>query len=1109
MNRKFWCSTLLTFGFAAFSLTTSAQRLDGTLRGTVEDPSGAVVHDVTVTATNEVTGSTHSTQTTSVGEYVFPNLLPGLYTVQVQVPRFTKFIRQSVRVLPNQVVTADARLTIETVGAAIEVAVSGGETVSTTSSQLSYDFDAHAVSDLPNPNNSGSPLNLALLAPNTTTQGAGVLGEGGSIGGARPRMNSFSIDGVDDNRIDVTGHVSEVIPEAVADFNLVTNMFSAELGHSAGGHFNIVTKSGTNNWHGAFWGFNVNRNFNAMDNLEKGSGLNAPRRFDFSRVGADAGGPFIKNKFFVYGAYQRLWQGLSVAGVAQQAPTSEGLALLTGLASNDAVRNILQQFPTAPVANSPAQIVSGVTIPIGTVQPSARTFLDQNDFNINADLNTKQHQFRWRFLYDRQRQPNVNPDTPLAQFSGNLTADSRKFILTDAWALSPSVTNDFRFSYSRFVQGYTVPSQFANFPNAVIDDLGLNIGPEGNSPQSYTQNNYQFLDTVILVRGAHTLKFGAEWRHWIAPTNFLPRERGEWDYSSLQTLINDQVPDGFNGALRGAGSGVFSGNQDGIYGFAQDDWKVTPRLTLNLGLRYEWMSNPRDARLQTLNSLASLPGVFEFRNPRTDKNNFAPRVGFAWDPFGSGRTSVRGGFGVSYDVTFQNLTTLQLPPQFQVEQNEAITCSGLAGTAPAWCATGTGFLAGGGLLSQLVVPQTVEEARASSGSLIVDTVQPKVLTWTLGVQRELVRDTTLELRYLGTRANHLPVQARLNTISAFDAGLQPLPTFFSNSDVPAVLVGGSRLSDFETFEPRRYADQGFLGFVTAFPGMGSSIYHAGSADLSRRFARGLMLRANYTWARNIDDSTNELFSSLVNPRRPQNWSNLGQDRGRSVLDITHKVALSWVYELPQFSTDNGFLRTLANGWQWSGTYLAQSGQPVSILSGEDSNVNGDSAGDRAILNPFGVGATGTGVNFVCVNAGGATSFAPASVGCPGGSANAAGYVAQNSSARYVQAGMGALSNLGRNTFGTPGINIWNMSMLKNTKITERLGFQIRVDAMNVFNHRNYSLAQPSVFQSGVILGTVNNALSSTYANVTADQFLDAKQFTGGARQMQIGMKLSW
>src|SRR4029077_8170638 len=166
------------------------------------------------------------------------------------------------------------------------------------------------------------------------------------------------------------------------------------------------------------------------------------------------------------------------------------------------------QFPTAPVANSPAQIVNGVSIPIGTFQPAATDFLNQHDFNINADLNTKQHQFRWRFLFDRQRNPNVNPDTPLAQFSGETAADSRKFILTDAWAFSPGLSNDFHFSYSRFVQRYTVPVQFANFPNSVIDDLVLNIGPEVNSPQYYTQNNYQFLDTVIVVRGAHTLKFG-------------------------------------------------------------------------------------------------------------------------------------------------------------------------------------------------------------------------------------------------------------------------------------------------------------------------------------------------------------------------------------------------------------------------------------------------------------------------------------------------------------------------------------------------------------------------------------------------------------------------
>jgi len=497
------------------------------------------------------------------------------------------------------------------------------------------------------------------------------------------------------------GHTSEVIPEAVSDFNLVTNMFSAELGHSAGGQFNIVTKSGTNKWHGSAWEFNNNRNFNAMDNLEKSSGLTEPRRVDRNRAGADIGGPIIKDKLFLYGAYQFSNIGLAAASVQQLAPTADGLALLNTLASNQQVRDILSQFPAAAAADAAPQVVNGVTIPIGTFQPAAPSYLNQHDFNINGDLHAGSHQVRGRFLFDRQRSPNVNPDTPQSQFTGAIQADNRKIILTDAWAVSDHVINDFRVAYSRFVQGFTVPEQFANFPNAKVDVLGLNIGPEGNSPQSYVQNNYQVLDNVSIVKGAHTLKFGAEYRRWIAPSNFLPRERGEWDYADLQRLVNDEVPNGFNQALRGAGSGSFNGNQTALYGFVQDDWKITPRLTLNLGVRYEWTNNPADVRLQTLNAISTLPGVFEFREPTTDLNNFMPRIGFAWDPSGDGKWAVRGGFGVSYDVTPQNFPLLQLP-QLQTEQNPDITCA-LPGP-PAWCANflaggpGTGFLAGGGLL---------------------------------------------------------------------------------------------------------------------------------------------------------------------------------------------------------------------------------------------------------------------------------------------------------------------------------------------------------------------------------------------------------------------------
>jgi hypothetical protein len=1092
---------------SVFSLAAVAQRADGTLRGTVFDPSGAVVPGATVTATDQNTGVTSTAQSTSAGTYVFPNLLIGAYTVEVQAPSFQRLVRKDVQVLPNQVTTADARLRVGATTAEVEV-TAGAQAVQLNTSQISNDFSGRAVQDLPTPAIGGaSPLNLAMLAPNTTSQGAGVLGEGGSIGGARPRMNSFNIDGVDDNRIDVTGHVTEVIPEAVADFNLVTNMFSAEMGHSAGGQFNIITRSGTNNWHGQLFEFNNNRDFNAMDNLEKESGLTEPRRTDRNRFGGTIGGPIIHNRLFIFGAYESNNLGLATSSVAQKAPTAAGLATLQGMAPNDAVRNLLGQFPTASAATE-TEMVNGIAIPIGTFQPSAPSFQNEHTFNINGDLNAGAHQVRARFMYDRTRQPNVNPITPLSQFTGAIAQDSRKAILTDDWAKSAKVVNSLRLSYSRFVQAYTVPAKFGNFPNTEIDTLGLDVGPEDNSPQSYVQNNYQVLNTTTIVLGSHTLKFGPEYRRWIAPSNFLPRERGEWDYANLQELVNDIIPTGLNGALRGAGSGLFDGNQYALYGFVQDDWKASSRLTLNLGVRYEWYSNPAAVKLQTLNAISTVPGLYDFREPTTDTNNIAPRIGFAYDLFGDGNTALRGGFGISYDVIPQNFPLLELPPQLQSEQRPEVTCA-LPG-APAWCSgflaggPGTGFLGGGGLLQVNVPPATQADARAATQGIMLDAVSPKVLTWTLSLQHAVTPSTSVELRYLGTRSEHLPVQAQLNLRSAFDAGIQPLPTYFSAAQVPATIVGGSRLSDFTNFDPTIDPD---FAAVTAFPYSGNAIYHAGSIDVNHRMTHNLLFRTNYTWSHNLDNATNELFSSRVNPRRGQDWRHPEQDWGNSTLDVPNKFTLLWEYDLPAFSTGNGFLKGLLNGWEWTGNYLVQSGQPVTLLSGTDSNGNGDAAGDRPILNPNGIGNTGTGAsNFVCVGPGGATSVA---ADC-GGDQFVGGYVADDPTARYVQANLGSMSTVGRNTFRAPGLNVWNMGIYKSTQITERFNLQFRASAFNVFNHRNFALAQPTVFQTGTILGTVNNALSSTYTNVTAGSlFLNPRQFTGGNRTMELGLKLIW
>jgi hypothetical protein len=1101
-----------------------AQRLDGTLRVTVTDKSQASIEEAKVTAVNEATGVALTTTASSSGTYVFPNLLVGTYTVTVERDGFMKAVQKGIIVNSNQVSEAKVDLELGSLSATVEVEA-GADLVKTESSTLEATFSGRAVQDVPINTTGGDVKEYSVYAPGTTTQQGGVLGSGGSIGGTRPRFNGFSIDGVDDNKIDTNGPTQPVIQESVAEFTLLTNQFGAENGHSAGGQFNIVTKSGTNNWHGAGWGYDRNRNYDALDNLEKQRGKKD--RFDYNRAGASAGGPIIHNKFFVYGAYEFQNNGLASSSPSFSSPTADGLATLMTLAHDSAITDFLKQFPVAPTANAAVQ-VNGQAIPVGTIQSIAPNFANQHDFIVNLDASLGRHQLRGRFLYDRLREPDFNPSQPQPQFLGTHNEDARKVIFTDAWSISNSVINDFRTSYSRLNgPNLVVPTAFQNFPNVEVDELGSNLGPNGLAPQGYAQNVYQWVDNISYIRGKHTFKFGVEARKYIAPTNTLPRARGEWDYASLSQFINDFVPTGANGALRGAGSGSVAENYNAFYWFVQDDWKITPRLTLNLGLRYEYSGVPRDENLQAINGISDDPalGLF-FRAPKPDTNNFAPRFGFAWDPRGNGKWAVRGGAGLAYDVVPNNFAVNSLPPQLQSEQNPGLTCA-LAG-APQWCATfnaanptnptaGQGFLQFGGLLQVNVPPVTQAAARAATASLIPNHVSPKVITWTLGVQHELFRNSSVEVRYVGTRSLELPVQQRLNSASAFDpnvpgGGIAPLPTFISPSDVPAVVVSpASTLKSFDNFNPLPLSADGFLGSLTTFPPIGSGIYHAGSVDFIRRFARGIYLRANYTFSKNIDNATNELFSSRVNPRRAQDGFDFAAERGLSALDIRHKFALSFLYEIPNVQTDHAFVKALAHGWEWGGTYLAESGQPVTPLSGVDSNANGDSAGDRTIINPAGVGLTGSTVNFLCnAGAGGATSIVTDAATCGSGDdSNIVGYVAADPTARFIQAGVGAKANAGRDTVPTPGLNIWNMSLLKDTKLSERFSLQFRAETYNTFNHRNFSIGLPT--NNGTIDQNTNaNPLSSGYIFVTSGNlFLNNHQFNGGSRTMQLGLRLIW
>jgi hypothetical protein len=304
----------------------------------------------------------------------------------------------------------------------------------------------------------------------------------------------------------------------------------------------------------------------------------------------------------------------------------------------------------------------------------------------------------------------------------------------------------------------------------------------------------------------------------------------------------------------------------------------------------------------------------------------------------------------------------------------------------------------------------------------------------------------------------------------------------------------------------RWAGPGGVGLfdstlVTAFPKTGHSTYHSASVDFIHDFDHGLYLRANYTWAHNIDNSTNELFSSRVNPRRPQDWNNLGADRGRSVLDIRHKFALSWIYDIPKIQTDSGFGKAFLHGWQINGTYVAQTGQPITPLAGTDSNGNGDSAGDRAIINPAGIPTIGTSTLPVCMNTTtGASSVGTGTSTCAAGSTTV-GYVAVNPNAGWVVAQRGAISTAGRDVLSTPGLGLLNLSIYKNTHVTESKYFQFRLEMYNALNHRNFTLANLGIF------GLNSNALSTTYANVAAGSlFLNEHQFSGGFRTVQLGLK---
>jgi hypothetical protein len=1125
------------------------QSTNGSLVGVVHDSTGAAIPKASIVAKNEATGIAYAGVSTAAGEYRISNLPNGAYDMTTTVSGFAPTTVKGIAIEANNVQTQDVTLSVTGTSTTVEVTSDASIAIDTTTAQISSTFIAKETQDLPTASVGLGVLNLTLLAPGVSSTGGLGAGTGPAVSGQRPRNNNFMIDGVDNNSKSVTGPLLFVPNDAIQEFTSLQNVYSAQYGHSTGGQFNSLIVSGANSVHGRLYEYMQNRNLNAVSNFQEIANVasklapNFKPRFDFNRYGGQLGGPVLKDRLFLFSNYERHETGQS-GSASYCTPTAAGFATLNSLTFSSTTNySVYKSFaqpaaaqaPTGGGSSCPANTITvnsvggpagGTAIPVGAFGFQVPLFSNSDYSTSSMDYTISQHDnLHVRYVYNRA--DGTDTAATFQAFFGPSPGRLHLATVSEIHTFSPNISNEFRVGFNRFFSQTPVPpvsfSGLSVFPNLVFGDLNfVNLGPDPNAPQATIQNFYQAIDTLTWVKGRHTINVGAEGRKFISPQVFVQRLRGDYEYKALTTYLNDLSPDsvGQRNATPPGVSPTYYGDQSSIYIYGNDDYRVSPKLTLNLGLRYEFTSVPASEKLQSLNTLASVPGLITFNQPVPQKTNFAPRIGVAYAP--NENTSIRAGFGINYDVLYDNIGTTTAPPQFQVTENVTL------GTFT------PGFLAGGGL-PQNATFATLAAQRAATSAYVPDQKLPYSEQWTLGIQHVFHNDYTAEVRYVGTRGVHLDLQDQLNVQSPVTPQNQ-LPTGF-NGAAPAP-NGANTLATLKAnnsaggpyYRIAAYTTAGLTSTITSDVPFGGSNYNGLQMQLQRRLKQGLLLNAAYTYSRTMDDSTADFNSTALNPRRVQDFQNIRGDYSVSDLDRRHRLTLVAVYDEPFFKNSNFVLRNTLGNWELAPSYTFQSPQLTTPQSITDSNLNNDAASDRVFINPNGVKGTGSGVVAVvnpalqstCLNSSGVfvplynaangaggslyTACANDTTGYSEGALVAGATTAQNtftaSNAYYVQGGSGTDPSASRNSLPTGRTNNLDLTAIKRLSYHERFKFEFSAQAINVLNHSQYLPGSPSQANS------ISSTGSRAFDTVTSGLFNQKSvNFSNNPRVIQLSGKL--